>query len=297
MQGKRFKNQSQDQLAQTGRASGAHFAKPPSKSVPQGAPAPARPYPQVQSIQLPQPVQQTNRQMVTGEFAKVTPSQRRPNQAAPQQQAKRSQPGQPGQVRGVAQNPTSRKISPLVSAAIPRVSSDADDSAALRRAVITGVSGSMKKIPSNTPARKVSGSNKVYSRYSNGYFDRPEAKQLTDYVAAFQTEPTVGAPAYSWMAFAIYGALSCVASVGWAVVTMVLGVAPLRGASPLMFAGLVILALIVVCAVVCAAATSAATLRTGRFEPADVWASAVGKSALVLLGCLVVWIVCAAVVG
>ncbi|MCI5449702.1 MAG: hypothetical protein MR433_08775 [Coriobacteriaceae bacterium] len=87
------------------------------------------------------------------------------------------------------------------------------------------------------------------------------------------------------------------ASVGWAVVTMVSGAAPLRGASPLMFAGLVILALIVVCAVVCAAATSAATLRTGRFEPADVWASAVGKSALVLLGCLVVWIVCAAVVG
>ena len=297
MQGKRFKNQSQDQLAQTGRASGAHFAKAPSKSAPQSAPAPARPYPQVQSIQLPQPVQQTNRQMVTGEFAKVTPSQRRPNQAAPQQQAKRPQPGQPGQVRGVAQNPTSRKISPLVSAAIPRVSSDADDSAALRRAVITGVSGSMKKIPSNAPARKVSGSNNAYSRYSNGYFDRPEAKQLTDYVAAFQTEPTVGAPAYSWMAFAIYGALSCVASVGWAVVTMVSGAAPLRGASPLMFAGLVILALIVVCAVVCAAATSAATLRTGRFEPADVWASAVGKSALVLLGCLVVWIVCAAVVG
>ena len=297
MQGKRFKNQSQDQPAQTGRASGAHFAKTPSKSAPQGAPAPARPYPQVQSIQLPQPVQQTNRQMVTGEFAKVTPSQRRPNQAAPQQQAKRPQPGQPGQVRGAAQNPTSRKISPLVSAAIPRVSSDADDSAALRRAVITGVSGSMKKIPSNTPARKVSGSNKAYSRYSNGYFDRPEAKQLTDYVAAFQTEPTVGAPAYSWMAFAIYGALSCVASVGWAVVAMVSGAAPLRGASPLMFAGLVILALIVVCAVVCVAVTSAATLRTGRFEPADVWASAVGKSALVLLGCLVVWVVCAAVVG
>ena len=297
MQGKRFKNQSQDQPAQTGRASGAHFAKTPSKSAPQGAPAPARPYPQVQSIQLPQPVQQTNRQMVTGEFAKVTPSQRRPNQAAPQQQAKRPQPGQPGQVRGAAQNPTSRKISPLVSAAIPRVSSDADDSAALRRAVITGVSGSMKKIPSNTPARKVSGSNKAYSRYSNGYFDRPEAKQLTDYVAAFQTEPTVGAPAYSWMAFAVYGALSCVASVGWAVVAMVSGAAPLRGASSLMFAGLVILALIVVCAVVCAAVTSAATLRTGRFEPADVWASAMGKSALVLLGCLVVWIVCAAVVG
>ena len=227
MQGKRFKNQSQDQPAQTGRASGAHFAKPPSKSASQGAPAPARPYPQVQSIQLPQPVQQTNRQMVTGEFAKVTPSQRRPNQAASQQQAKRPQPGQPGQVRGAAQNPTSRKISPLVSAAIPRVSSDADDSAALRRAVITGVSGSMKKIPSNTPARKVSGSNKAYSRYSNGYFDRPEAKQLTDYVAAFQTEPTVGAPAYSWMAFAIYGALSCVASVGWAVVAMVSGAAPL----------------------------------------------------------------------
>ena len=297
MQGKRFKNQSQDQPAQTGRASGAHFAKTPSKSAPQGAPAPARPYPQVQSIQLPQPVQQTNRQMVTGEFAKVTPSQRRSNQVAPQQQAKRPQPGQPGQVRGAAQNPTSRKISPLVSAAIPRVSSDADDSAALRRAVITGVSGSMKKIPSNTPARKVSGSNKAYSRYSNGYFDRPEAKQLTDYVAAFQTEPTVGAPAYSWMAFAVYGALSCVASVGWAVVAMVSGAAPLRGASPLMFAGLVILALIVVCAVVCAAVTSAATLRTGRFEPADVWASAVGKSALVLLGCLVVWVVCAAVVG
>ena len=297
MQGKRFKNQSQDQPAQTGRASGAHFAKTPSKSAPQGVPAPARPYPQVQSIQLPQPVQQTNRQMVTGEFAKVTPSQRRPNQAAPQQQAKRPQPGQPGQVRGAAQNPTSRKISPLVSAAIPRVSSDADDSAALRRAVITGVSGSMKKIPSNTPARKVSGSNKAYSRYSNGYFDRPEAKQLTDYVAAFQTEPTVGAPAYSWMAFAVYGALSCVASVGWAVVAMVSGAAPLRGASPLMFAGLVILALIVVCAVVCVAVTSAATLRTGRFEPADVWASAVGKSALVLLGCLVVWVVCAAVVG
>ena len=297
MQGKRFKNQSQDQPAQTGRASGAHFAKTPSKSAPQGAPAPARPYPQVQSIQLPQPVQQTNRQMVTGEFAKVTPSQRRPNQVAPQQQAKRPQPGQPGQVRGAAQNPTSRKISPLVSAAIPRVSSDADDSAALRRAVITGVSGSMKKIPSNTPARKVSGSNKAYSRYSNGYFDRPEAKQLTDYVAAFQTEPTVGAPAYSWMAFAIFGALSCVASVGWAVVAMVSGAAPLRGASLLMFAGLVILALIVVCAVVCAAVTSAATLRTGRFEPADVWASAVGKSALVLLGCLVVWVVCAAVVG
>ena len=297
MQGKRFKNQSQDQPAQTGRASGAHFAKTPSKSAPQGVPTPARPYPQVQSIQLPQPVQQTNRQMVTGEFAKVTPSQRRPNQAAPQQQAKRPQPGQPGQVRGAAQNPTSRKILPLVSAAIPRVSSDADDSAALRRAVITGVSGSMKKIPSNTPARKVSGSNKAYSRYSNGYFDRPEAKQLTDYVAAFQTEPTVGAPAYSWMAFAVYGALSCVASVGWAVVAMVSGAAPLRGASPLMFAGLVILALIVVCAVVCVAVTSAATLRTGRFEPADVWASAVGKSALVLLGCLVVWVVCAAVVG
>lgn len=297
MQGKRFKNQSQDQPAQTGRASGAHFAKTPSKSAPQGAPAPARPYPQVQSIQLPQPVQQTNRQMVTGEFAKVTPSQRRPNQATPQQQAKRPQPGQPGQVRGAAQNPTSRKISPLVSAAIPRVSSDADDSAALRRAVITGVSGSMKKIPSNTPARKVSGSNKAYSRYSNGYFDRPEAKQLTDYVAAFQTEPTVGAPAYSWMAFAVYGALSCVASVGWAVVAMVSGAAPLRGASPFMFAGLVILALIVVCAVVCAAVTSVATLHTGRFEPADVWASAVGKSALVLLGCLVVWVVCAAVVG
>ena len=271
---------------QSRQSSGAHFAKPVpgTQETPSAAPAPS--YAQVQSIRLPQPVAQTNRKMVTGEFQKVPgpsvqPRPAQPRNHTPQQNA-----------------PRARKVSPLNSAVLPRVEQgEGAESARLRRAVITGASGSMTKIPSNAPARKVSGTNRGYSRYSNGYFERPEARQLTDYVAAFQTEPTQGAPAYSWLAFAVYGAFSIVASVAWAAVAMASGAAPLTGANPLMFAGLVILVCIVVAALVCTVATSVATLRKGRFEAVDVWASAVGKSALVLLGSLVVWIVCAAIVG
>ncbi len=155
----------------------------------------------------------------------------------------------------------------------------------------------MTKIPSNAPARKVSGTNKGYSRYSNGYFDRPDAKQLTDYVSQFQTEPTEGAPAYSWLPFALYGGVSCLASVGWAVACVTGDMTPVRGTDPMMFAGLVILGCIIVCGLVCVTGVSLATLRKGTFDKMDVWSSAVGKTALVLLACLIVWIVCAAIVG
>lgn len=267
MQGTRFKTQGDARPAKAA-SSGAHFAKaqPSGKPKQDARPIQPAPAPQVQSIRLPQVVAQTNRQIVTGEFKKVGPASK-------------------------------RRPSPLDSAAIPRVGDDLQDVSPSRRAVITGASGTMTKIPSKSPARKVSGTNRGYSRYSNGYFDRPEARQLTDYVAAFQTEPDAGAPAYSWQAFGVYGALSCVASVAWAAVAMLSGAAPLTGANPLMFAGIVILCCIVVCAFVCAVGTSVATLRAGRYESRDVWASAVGKSALVLLASLVVWIVCAAVVG
>ena len=286
MQGTRFKEQDGPRPTQPRQSSGAHFASQEPQPMEKRASAPAPASVQVQSIHLPQPVAQTNRKMVTGEFPKVPGP---------------SKPARPAQPRGQApqQNaPRARRVSPLNSAVLPRVEQgETPESARLRRAVITGASGSMTKIPSSAPARKVSGTNRGYSRYSNGYFERPEARQLTDYVAAFQTEPTQGAPAYSWLAFAVYGAFSIVASVVWVAVAMVSGAAPLTGASPLMLAGLVILACIVVAAFVCAVATSVATLRTGRFEAGDVWASAVGKSALVLLGSLVVWIVCAAIVG
>ena len=214
------------------------------------------------------------------------------------------QAGQPAQAASQAkqaqassQGHSQRKISALDSAALPRVSPKAGDSAAFRRAVITGVSGSMTKIPSSAPARKVSGTNKGYSRYSNGYFDRPDAKQLTDYVSQFQTEPTEGAPAYSWLPFALYGGVSCLASVGWAVVCITGGTTPVKGTDPMMFTGLVILACIIVCGLVCVTGVSLATLRKGTFDKMDVWSSAVGKTALVLLACLIVWIVCAAIVG
>ncbi len=224
--------------------------------------------------------------MVTGEFAKVPAPSRQPSPAQPRSQA----PQQHVQ--------RARKVSPLNSAVLPRIDqTETDESVRLRRAVITGASGSMTKIPSGAPAHKVSGTNRGYSRYSNGYSEKPESRQLTDYVAAFQTEPTQGAPAYSWLAFAVYGAFSVVACVAWAVVAMMAGEAPLAGTSPMMFAGLVILACIIAAALVCAVGTSVVTLRSGRFETSDVWASAVGKSALVLLGSLMVWIVCAAIVS
>ena len=286
MQGTRFKTQDESKSTQSRQPSGAHFAKPAAPSQETLGAAPAAAPRQVQSIRLPQPVAQTNRRMVTGEFPKVPGPSRQ--QMPPQVRAQAPQQNTP---RG-------RRVSPLNSAVLPRVEQqETSESARLRRAVITGASGSMTKIPSSAPARKVSGTNRGYSRYSNGYSEKPEARQLTDYVAAFQTEPTQGAPAYSWLAFAVYGAFSVVASVVWVVIAMASGAVPLTGASPLMLAGLVILACIVVAAFVCAVATSVATLRSGRFETGDVWASAVGKSALVLLGSLVVWIVCAAIVG
>lgn len=215
-------------------------------------------------------------------------------------QGSTSQPGQqqsPVQSQTSAQGHTQRKVSALDSAALPRVSPKAGDSAAFRKAVITGVSGSMTKIPSSAPARKVSGTNKGYSRYSNGYFDRPDAKQLTDYVSQFQTEPTEGAPAYSWFPFAVYGGVSCLASVAWAVLCVTGGSTPVSGTDPMMFAGLVILGCIIACGLVCVTGVSLATLRKGTFDKVDVWSSAVGKTALVLLASLIVWIVCAAIVG
>ncbi len=331
MQGKRFKTQDETQPSRSGRAAGgAHFADSSSKKAKpkEGVPLLANPYPQ-RSIRLQQVVEQSNKEIVAEDVPQagaystgssqprkadrhaggsLAPASSQEPQASPKvhrvtgaadgranqpaqaaAQAKQSQPASQGHVP--------RKVSALDSAALPRVSPKAGDSAAFRRAVITGVSGSMTKIPSNAPARKVSGTNKGYSRYSNGYFDRPDAKQLTDYVSQFQTEPTEGAPAYSWLPFALYGGVSCLASVGWAVACVTGDMTPVRGTDPMMFAGLVILGCIIVCGLVCVTGVSLATLRKGTFDKMDVWSSAVGKTALVLLACLIVWIVCAAIVG
>lgn len=332
MQGKRFKTQDEALPTRQGRAGGAHFADSSQKRAKSKGDLPilASPYPQ-RSIRLQQVVEQSNKEIVAEDASQGAahaggPAQARKSDRSvgaapaysstqPSQSGKEapasSQPATPkvhrvgGPAQGQAGQPaqassqghSQRKVSALDSAALPRVSPKAGDSAAFRRAVITGVSGSMTKIPSSAPARKVSGTNKGYSRYSNGYFDRPDAKQLTDYVSQFQTEPTEGAPAYSWLPFALYGGVSCLASVGWAVVCITGGKTPVKGTDPMMFTGLVILACIIVCGLVCVTGVSLATLRKGMFDKMDVWSSAVGKTALVLLACLIVWIVCAAIVG
>lgn len=325
MTGKRFKTQDNargTQASHSASATGSHFAGAGAKKekAKSNANVVSNPYPQVRSIRLQQVVDQSNREMTnretisTGEFVKVveaenvaakTPTRERAV-AKPAQEKAAAKPAaspqpQPQQASKPTQSQSTpqfrNKISALNSASLPRITPKDGDSAAFRKAVITGVSGSMTKIPSSAPARKVSGTNRQYSRYDHGYFDRPDAKQLTDYVAAFQTEPTAGAPAYSWFPFAVYGGISCVVSVAWAVLCVLSGESPLTGAHPMIVAGLVILGLIIACGIVCACATSAATMRKGAFEKTDVWASAVGKSALVLLACLIVWIVCAAIVG
>ncbi len=322
MQGKRFKTQDETQPSRSGRAAGgAHFADSSSKKAKpkEGVPLLANSYPQ-RSIRLQQVVEQSNKEIVAedtpqaGVHASASSQPRKADRQAggslapassqePQTAPKvhRVTGAADGRANQSAQAPSQghvpRKVSALDSAALPRVSPRAGDSAAFRRAVITGVSGSMTKIPSNAPARKVSGTNKGYSRYSNGYFDRPDAKQLTDYVSQFQTEPTEGAPAYSWLPFALYGGVSCLASVGWAVACVTGDMTPVRGTNPMMFAGLVVLGCIIVCGLVCVTGVSLATLRKGTFDKMDVWSSAVGKTALVLLACLIVWIVCAAIVG
>ncbi len=333
MQGKRFKTQDEPRAVRPGRAAGgAHFADSSQKKAKQKDDLPilASSYPQ-RSIRLQQVVEQSNKEIVAEDAPQGRAAGKQgsaaPAPAAPQHPAQAKASSAPGQaaapkvhrVTGAASGQTSqpssqkaaqaqpepsgaqgrpqRKISALDSAALPRVGPKAGDSAAFRKAVITGVSGSMTKIPSNAPARKVSGTNKGYSRYSNGYFDRPDAKQLTDYVSQFQTEPTEGAPAYSWFPFAIYGGAACLGSVGWAVACVMGGATPVSGTDPMMFAGLVILGCIIVCGLVCVTGVSLATLRKAAFDKVDVWSSAVGKTALVLLANLIVWIVCAAIVG
>lgn len=262
MPGKRFKSQDSDQNQREQQKSrGSHFASSGAKggrnNVPTAKEAPA---PQVKSVRLPQVAAESNRSIT-----------------------EQSKPG--------------KKISPLDSSMIPRIASQSDpDSTGHRRAVITGASGVFAKV-GGKPARKVTGENKAYSRYSNGYFDRPDAKQLSDVVAQFQTEPIEGAPAYGWTPFIIYGAVAALASIAWLALVMITGMTPIHGATKGMMIGLFVLAGIVVAGLLFTAITATMTMKMGQFEKRDVVASALGKTALMMLAALVVWVICCAIAG
>lgn len=164
-----------------------------------------------------------------------------------------------------------------------------------RRARIAGVSGEIPKVP----VRVKRSAAVPYSRYNLRYREAEgSAGQRVPSVAqVLMQESLEGAPAFGWKAFALYGAASVAACALWCLVVELASDEPPVPGDASLTAGIAILVLIVAGGVAVAAATTAVTRRRREdVSLGDALASALGKTALVMMGAALVWVAAMAVV-
>ncbi len=155
-----------------------------------------------------------------------------------------------------------------------------------RHIKITGASGEMPAIPlrlKHSPALP-------YSRYNKRYTHHPETVGSSVFCALLHT-PKEGAPAYGWTPFAVYGIAGAVVTLAWCVATKVMNTGVPSSDSFEMTVGLALLCLVVCAGIVLAVVTTLMTLKGDEDSvKIDVLASALGKTALMMLADAAVWV-------
>jgi hypothetical protein len=175
-----------------------------------------------------------------------------------------------------------------------------DDRAAARQTAdsssrprISGVSGefpavTMRPRQAGRPARtKVA----QYSRYNRRYTTAARARATARTFEPLTVHVTIDQPAYRWLPFAVYGGACCGLSVVWYVMALVAGTPILHGGA-LATLGLVLLCLEVCAGLVLVPLVTRVTLDHEQgLMAADVVAVSLGKTALMMVLAIIVWVV------
>lgn len=153
-----------------------------------------------------------------------------------------------------------------------------------------GVSG--REQPSNVPTmpygsskkkKRAGGKASPYSRYNTRYAEISSAGLRPDGMA------------FDWWPYCIYGAVAVLLTLVWCVVSIVSAHAV---QVTMALVGIVLLCAIVVAGLGLAVTLSLLTLRREEgLEAMDVWATAVGRIALMMVGSVVIWILASAIIS
>lgn len=164
---------------------------------------------------------------------------------------------------------------------------------AQRHIRITGASGEMPAVPlrvKRSPAIP-------YSRYNKRYLTDGPKMDLETAFGAFANEPMEGAPAYGWKPFAVYGIASVALSLVWGVAVKVAVPGQLSADSFEVTLGVALLCATVVAGIALFAATTAMTRRNvPDSSSVDVAASALGKTSLMMVAGVAMWVLASFVV-
>lgn len=138
-----------------------------------------------------------------------------------------------------------------------------------------------------------------YSRYNNRYRTGgangvASALPAGMGAAASQERPTT---LKEWLPFIIYGGVSVVASIAWCALVRTLITGPLEPGDLPITLGLVILCIIVLAGIALAVVVTKFTQDDTGLSFVDAFAPAIGKTALVMLVGIIVWVAASAVVG
>ena len=154
---------------------------------------------------------------------------------------------------------------------------------------ITGASGEMPKVPVRVHTLTVD----QYSRYNERYgTGQPAETGASVQSRGFSTTAVPGQPAYSWIAFLVYGAISIASILLWVICAKLFGVPfPVPG-DPMLTCALALLCFVVVAGFVVIALTVSITKRSDdSLLTSDVVASALLKGSLSMFASVAVWIV------
>lgn len=138
-----------------------------------------------------------------------------------------------------------------------------------------------------------------YSRYNNRYRTggtggAASALPVGMGAAASQEHPET---LKAWLPFIIYGGVSVLASVAWCILARTLATGPLEPGDLPITLGLVVLCLIVLAGIALAVVVTKFTQDDTGLSFVDAFTPAIGKTALVMLIGIIVWVAASAVVG
>jgi hypothetical protein len=154
---------------------------------------------------------------------------------------------------------------------------------------IAGVSGEFaavaRRVPSSRqPAVRLSEEAAYYSRYNKRYTNPERAELGLGIDVVLRT--TINEPAYVWPPFLVYGGAAVLLPLVWCLVA-----SPADPSGPAVAAALALLCAVVAAGVVLAVATAVASLRRDeRLIPSDVFAVALGKTALMMVLGVLTWV-------
>lgn len=172
-------------------------------------------------------------------------------------------------------------------AAVPQAAVSEPQDSQQRRVRITGASGEMPVVPlrvKKSPAIP-------YSRFNKRYLTQGPKMDFESALGAFAGESMDGAPAYGWKAFAVYGIASVALSIVWCIAVKVAVPGPLSADSFEATVGVVLLCATVVAGIALFAATTSMTHRNvPEYPVSDVAASALGKTSLMMVAGVAVWV-------